>query len=311
MKGWVKMKKIAFLIIALLLILCSGNGLATQNQRSSLCLSTIAANTEKPQKIKNLKITTANKSKYLKLTWNAQPEAKGYQIFRSTSGKTGTYERIAVVKKAAYADKGLKNSTTYYYKVRAYAKQNGNTIYGAFAKTNLSTRVTADYVAKRFGIVYKAMDRFFTETAVSYENTFLFYLREDLDKYGLEHEGEYISSSFQTKAEAVSVLQKYLTKKPASNLVDYRFFYIDGELYLWVPVGGAEEYLILDKITASINNGSDRALNVTVHSLWRGLDGDYPVDYRINVKYENGRWVFDDHRVWYSAFYSYGYSYYS
>ena len=305
------MKRIVSLIVVLIMILGIGNGLTSSNLSSPLFLSTAAAKAVKPQKIKNLQITTANKSKYLKLTWSAQPAAKGYQVFRSTSGKTGTYERIAVVKKAAYADKGLKNSTTYYYKVRAYAKQNGNTIYGAFAKTNLSTRVTADYVAKRFGIAYKAMDRFFTETAVTYENTFLFYLREDLDKYGLEHEGEYISSSFQTKAEAVSVLQKYLTKKPASNLVDYRFFYIDGELYLWVPIGGAEEYLILDKITASINNSSDRALNVTIHSLWREQDGDYPVDYTMKMKYENGRWVFDNHNVWNSVFYSYGYSYYS
>ena len=306
------MKKIVFLIIALLLILCSGNGLATQNQRSSLCLSTIAANTEKPQKIKNLKITTANKSKYLKLTWSAQPAAKGYQVFRSTSGKTGTYKRVAVVKKAVYADKGLKNSTTYYYKVRAYAKKNGNTIYGAFAKTNLSTQVTADYVAKRFATVYKATCHFFFEKAVTNEKTYDLCWNEDLVYYGLQHPGFYVSSRFETKREAIKALNKYLSKRTATKLVNDRFYYIDGDLFVWTPEGGAEEFMLLDKISANIHKRADLNQNVTIHAMWRLCVGDeWTENYTMNMNYENGRWVFDDHRVWYSAFYSYGYSYYS
>ena len=120
-----------------------------------LCLSAAvvsqvsAANNKSPAKISGVTITTANKKKQLKLTWDQQPQADGYQVYRSTTGKAGTFEKIATVRnQSSYVDNGLKNSTTYYYKVRAFVKKNGKNLYGDFAKTNLSTRLTNNYVEK-------------------------------------------------------------------------------------------------------------------------------------------------------------------
>lgn len=122
-----------------------------------LCLSVIAvpqmiisaAINKSPAKISGLAITTANKKKLLMLTWDQQPQAGGYQIYRSTTGKTGSFEKVATVKdQSSYVDKGLKNATTYYYKVRAFVKKNGKIFYGDFAKTNLSTRLTNNYIEK-------------------------------------------------------------------------------------------------------------------------------------------------------------------
>lgn len=74
--------------------------------------------TSQPAKVTNLKITTANKKGQLKLTWKFQNTVDGYQIYRSTTGKSGTYKRIVTVRnKNTYVDKELKNATTYYYKV--------------------------------------------------------------------------------------------------------------------------------------------------------------------------------------------------
>lgn len=102
-------------------------------------------------KVSGLKITTSGKSGYLKLSWNAQKSITGFQVYRSTSGKSGTYKRIATLKSSqvSYADSGLKNSTPYYYAVRAYKKASNGYTYGSFAKIDLSTRITKSYIKKK------------------------------------------------------------------------------------------------------------------------------------------------------------------
>ncbi|MGN1442396.1 MAG: fibronectin type III domain-containing protein [Acutalibacteraceae bacterium] len=102
-------------------------------------------------KVTGLKITTSGKSGYLKLSWNAQKNITGFQVYRSTSGKSGTYQKIATLKSSqvSYADSGLKNSTPYYYAVRAYKKTSNGYTYGSFAKADLSTRITKSYIKKK------------------------------------------------------------------------------------------------------------------------------------------------------------------
>ena len=106
--------------------------------------STVAA-------VSGLKITTSGKSGYLKLSWNEQKNITGFQVYRSTSGKSGTYQKIATLKSSqvSYADSGLKSSTPYYYAVRSYKKTSGGYIYSSFAKVDLSTRITKSYVKKK------------------------------------------------------------------------------------------------------------------------------------------------------------------
>ena len=114
--------------------------------------SVLASSRETPAQITGLSISTGNKSKQLKLSWNKQPKADGYQIYRSTTGKTGSYKKIATLSdsdKNSYKDTGLKDAKTYYYAARAVCKTNGKVYFGKFAKTNLSTRLTKSYLQKR------------------------------------------------------------------------------------------------------------------------------------------------------------------
>ena len=104
----------------------------------------------KPAAVTGLKITTSGKSNYLKISWNAVSGASGYQVYRSTTGKSGSYSRIATVGSStlSYANSGLSSSTPYYYAVRAYKNTSSGTLYGEFTSVNLSTRLTRDGLKK-------------------------------------------------------------------------------------------------------------------------------------------------------------------
>jgi len=52
----------------------------------------------------------------IRITWDAVPEAAGYQVYRSSDGSLN-YTLINVSSTNAYTDTGLKPSTTYYYRV--------------------------------------------------------------------------------------------------------------------------------------------------------------------------------------------------
>ena len=104
----------------------------------------------KPAAVTGLKITTSGKSNYLKITWKAVSGASGYQVYRSTTGKSGSYSRLATLKsnQLSYANSGLSSSTPYYYAVRAYKNTSSGTLYGEFTSVNLSTRLSRDGLKK-------------------------------------------------------------------------------------------------------------------------------------------------------------------
>ncbi len=83
------------------------------------------------------KVSVSGKStakKKVKLTWNKNQTVGGYEIYRADS-KKGKYKKIASVpsSKTSYTDKKRKSGKTYYYKIRAYKKNNGKYLYGSFS----------------------------------------------------------------------------------------------------------------------------------------------------------------------------------
>ena len=185
--------------------------------------------------IVGLKITTANKKRQLKITWKQQPQADGYQVYRSTTGKSGSYKKIATLRSADknnYTDTGLKAAKTYYYAVRAFKKVNDKAILGKFAKINLSTRLTINFLQKkmtkanRLNIgwiahgqeAYDAYDWTDTKPIPGEDSEWLKYVRVKSNKY-----------------KSVSALKKaasscYL-KSLYSETIDSIYVDIDGKLY--------------------------------------------------------------------------------
>lgn len=91
--------------------------------------------TRKPDKAKKVKIVKKG-SRSLKVSWKAQSDASGYQVFRSTR-KGGGYHLVKTVKSAgkhSFVDKSRSRGITYYYKVRAINKVNGYTCKGGLSK---------------------------------------------------------------------------------------------------------------------------------------------------------------------------------
>jgi hypothetical protein len=66
------------------------------------------------------------------LTWEFGREIWGYQVYYATE-KNGDYTKLSTVDTNAYTAK-LTGGKTYYFKVRAYAKAEDKTYYGAFTK---------------------------------------------------------------------------------------------------------------------------------------------------------------------------------
>ncbi len=81
-------------------------------------------------KVTNLKSTSRTRST-IKLSWSKTTGAKGYTVYKSTDGKKWT--KVASTTGTTYTVKELSKNTTYYFKVKAYSKATGETVYGAFS----------------------------------------------------------------------------------------------------------------------------------------------------------------------------------
>lgn len=74
---------------------------------------------------------TAVSASSIRITWEANEEAEGYQVWRSTS-ETGSFTNLGTIIENEKLSVGLKANTTYYYKVRAYRQIDGTKYYSDF-----------------------------------------------------------------------------------------------------------------------------------------------------------------------------------
>ena len=66
-----------------------------------------------------LSVTNVASSGKIQLSWDAIDGAEKYQVYRSTSGKTGTFKRIYTTSKNRFSNTSVEPGKRYYYKVRA------------------------------------------------------------------------------------------------------------------------------------------------------------------------------------------------
>ncbi len=297
------MKKTIALLLALALVFGAALPAFAGDRNAYLAGETSLAS------IGKLKISTGGKAKQLVLQWSAVPRADGYQILRSTTGKTGSYKRIAEESATSYTDAGLKNSTVYYYAVRAYAWTGTRTVYSPLKKANLSTRITKSFASYRYVQAWKAMDKFtnaYDETAFD-KGTAIQKTRGDWYGYYLP----FTLKGCSTKADAVKYLSKFFTKAGAKSIVNFFLKVIKGKLYIWLPEDPSPvgTLVINDIPTLKIKYGDTRI--VCKFGTWYiplyGAEESDPWEYlpvKCAMDYENGRWVFEDDG-WYNFDFSY------
>lgn len=88
-----------------------------------------------PAKVGSLQVSARGRS-YVKLRWEKTKGASGYQIYVYNRSR-GDYVRVATVAKGSTVSRkmgSLKKASEYRYKVRAYRKVDGKTIYGPFSR---------------------------------------------------------------------------------------------------------------------------------------------------------------------------------
>ena len=103
-----------------------------------------------------VKATNVASSGKVKLTWKAVEGAVKYQIWRSTTGKPGSFKRIRTQKGTTYINTNAKVGTRYYYKVKAiHADTNANSAFSVIdrrmcdlARPVVSIRLTASGVPR-------------------------------------------------------------------------------------------------------------------------------------------------------------------
>ena len=246
-------------------------------------------------KVSGLKITTSGKSKQLKLSWKSQSGVTGFQVYRSTSGKSGSYKKIASLKsrQLSYVDSGLKNSTPYYYAVRAYKKTSNGNIFGEFAKIDLSTRPTVSYLKNR---VTKA-----NEIYLSYCIGFdihKYFVKSD--RIRVKRDGYYETfyrvkhKNFSTMKEFKAFLNQWFDEKLYIGWTDYSYMERNGKLYASENAGsvgdrGFDRYRLTD---ISI---SDKTCTLTF-VCWLSCDGpeEYNWTDKATLHYRNGNWIYTD-----------------
>ena len=107
-------KLIAMLLTAALIVTMAMPAFADE--------SYAAANPAKVQELKVLELKVLkNGYKSLKLSWKPADGAVKYQVYRSKTGKTGSFALKFTTKNTAYNNTAVTCGTTYYYKVRAVA----------------------------------------------------------------------------------------------------------------------------------------------------------------------------------------------
>ncbi|MDO5549449.1 MAG: GH25 family lysozyme [Eubacteriales bacterium] len=121
---------------------------ATAGSQSATCTVTV-----KPAKptMTTLRRTASG----VVLYWNSSAGSKKYAIYRSTTGESGSYSKIATTTGKTYTDKKASSSKKYYYQVAGQATVSGSTYTStrstAINTSNIPARPTIKSLTQRTG----------------------------------------------------------------------------------------------------------------------------------------------------------------
>ena len=248
-----------------------------------------------------------NEAKKLYLRWSlpwnyddGTREPGGYEIYRSTSGKSGTYQKIGTTRKLVYTDTGLKNGTVYYYRVRGYLKLGEKTYYSGFCTGSGCTKLTNAQATTVLQKAYRVAGMWMDLAQPNCNRNRVITKKRTItydDGTSVTFKAEYYlvkNQKIQTKKQLKKYLSKYFDKEQVSVFVDDIYVEKDGKLWMyhfdWGD--GAGPFAERDKVIY-VSQTLDRMKFVNICN-W-GNDEDLFCDPVIHeAEFRNGRWILTD-----------------
>ncbi len=251
-------------------------------------------------------MVNSNASKRLLLDWSGSYSAEYeeipsvFEIYRSETGKSGTYKKIATTKKETYNDSGLKNGTVYYYKVRGYLKKGDNTYYSKFVKGCGCTKLTNNQATKLLQKAYRMAGMWMDLAQPNCNEKKVLILPRTYtypDGTTWTSDAEYYlvtNKTISTKKQLKKYLGKLFDQKQVNRFVDDLYLEKNGKLWMfhfdWGD--GASPLAQRDKVIF-VSQGWNSVKLVNVCN-WVDYQGGFCEPVIHDLEFRNGRWIFTD-----------------
>ncbi len=308
-------KKILSSLLAVLMLALPQSAAFAAGTASDFKASSAAVT---PGEISILNLNSESKLHQLTVYIACSGKVSGAEIYRSSNGKKGTYQKIALVKNTdtgpfadswsemSYYDKGLKNSKQYFYKARPYLKANGKTYYGSFVSADGFTTLTKSYVSKKLQKAYSVAKHWMD---------FEIWERDESAKLIKKGNYDYVpikKDQFTTKRALKAYLCKYFDQDIVNEVVKKYYLEQNGRLYLQATEWGdaaSMDYSSSKVIHVSQHNSYQfKTADIVILERWRSPYGDDYEPRILHLILQNGRWVFTnsyDDNDWGYSFYGY------
>ncbi len=206
-------------------------------------------------------VNEGKKTKIL-LTWDPPLYADGVQLYRSETGKRGSYEKIASLRgKSSYRDSGLTANQIYYYKLRPFTKTPDGYVFGPFVSATAATALTAGFLKKKLSEAQTAAHNYFDTSMPRCSNGSAIRRTVETDD-GLKtcRFLEVNRGSIRSTAKLKQYLRRFFSRDLVEDFVDTHYCDYNGKLYLIEADHNDPSYFVQDQTSvANLKQNNDVA----------------------------------------------------
>ncbi|MBR6314431.1 MAG: M15 family metallopeptidase [Clostridia bacterium] len=219
-------------------------------------------------------VTVSNEGKktQILLSWSTFFRGDGVQIYRSETGKKGSYQRIASVRgKTSYRDTGLSANTIYYYKLRGFTKTDDGYAYTPYQKAVGATALTQSFLKKQLSTALTAAHQWMDTAMVRCKNGRAIVRTTETDEGLVTGTFREVNrGSIHSTAKLKRYLRRFFSRDLVDSFVDSYYCDYNGGLYLLEGVAPDATYYVLSETT--LKNVRQGGAYVTFDALLRRPD---------------------------------------
>ncbi len=212
-----------------------------------------------------LSVSASNRGKRTKilLQWIPLADIDGVQIYRSETGKRGSFQKLVSVRGASFFfDSGLKSNHIYYYKIRPFTKTSDGNVFGKFSCITASTALTESFLLKKLHKAQTVANAFLDNSMPRCKNS-------DSIIRSVETDDGLLTCRFfevnRGSIRTIAGLKKYLRKYFSSDLVDFvvNSYYCEykGRLYQLEGDSIDPSYILQDQTSLQIISQNDLSVS--------------------------------------------------